>query len=215
LLLRKIGIPARYAVGYALVEPGGNDRQFVVRERHAHSWVLAYVDGQWRDFDPTPARWNRAELARSAIWRPLADRWSDLRFAFATWQWWPELDRRLLLALLAPCAVGLVWTLLRRRKKFRTVNRRPSLSGAMAWPGLDSELFLVERVLQKRGLSREAEETTAALMRRALATKVMELEPLLPAVNLHYRYRFDPEGLAPEDRQQLSQTVHRWLSERK
>src|SRR5688572_15529149 len=45
LLLRAAGVPARYAVGYSVQELKGD--KYVVRERHAHAWALAYVDRKW------------------------------------------------------------------------------------------------------------------------------------------------------------------------
>ena len=40
LLLRQLGIPARYAVGYAVHEATG--RKYVVRQRDAHAWCLVW-----------------------------------------------------------------------------------------------------------------------------------------------------------------------------
>ncbi len=54
LLLRTLGIPARLQAGYAGGEPDG-EGGYLVRDSHAHAWVLAYVEGHWRVFDPTPA----------------------------------------------------------------------------------------------------------------------------------------------------------------
>jgi transglutaminase-like putative cysteine protease len=65
LLLRQAGIPARYAVGYSAQEFSALERAFVVRNRHAHAWALALVDGRWVTVDTTPANWAELE-ARSA-----------------------------------------------------------------------------------------------------------------------------------------------------
>jgi len=54
LLLRTRGIPARLQVGYLGGEHDGGDG-FLVRDANAHAWVVAFVDGVWRVFDPTPA----------------------------------------------------------------------------------------------------------------------------------------------------------------
>ena len=48
LALRAVGIPARYATGYAVQEWGELEKAYVVRRRHAHAWALAYVDGAWK-----------------------------------------------------------------------------------------------------------------------------------------------------------------------
>jgi transglutaminase-like putative cysteine protease len=83
LLLRAVDIPARLQVGYAGGEPDGVDG-FVVRDSNAHAWVVAWVDEEWRIFDPTPpaARPGFTELARgfrlATLWQrveSLWDRW--------------------------------------------------------------------------------------------------------------------------------------------
>src|SRR5438445_9755844 len=55
LLLRRGGVPARVATGFA---PGGYSRsrgEYVVRDNDAHSWVEAYFEPYgWVPFDPTP-----------------------------------------------------------------------------------------------------------------------------------------------------------------
>ena len=57
LLLRAMGIPARYAVGYSVREYSSLEKQYIVRKRNAHAWTLVYVDGMWQPFDTTPADW--------------------------------------------------------------------------------------------------------------------------------------------------------------
>ncbi len=54
MLLRSLDIPARLQTGYLGGEPDGAGG-WVVRDANAHAWVVAYVDGGWRVFDPTPA----------------------------------------------------------------------------------------------------------------------------------------------------------------
>ncbi len=53
LLLRALGIPARLQAGFAGGEPDG-EGGFLVRDSNAHAWVVAFVEGRWRVFDPTP-----------------------------------------------------------------------------------------------------------------------------------------------------------------
>jgi protein-glutamine gamma-glutamyltransferase len=212
LLLRKANIPARYAMGYAAVEPATNPREFRIRERHAHSWVLAWIDGRWHDFDPTPHTWNDTELRQSSMLRPLSDRWADLRFWFAAWQPLPGLNGRLAIYLLCPPGLVLVWALLRRRGKLRTQSQRPSLAHAYAWPGLDSEFFLIENALKKNGVTRQTDETTAAWLLR-LTPQHSSLLQIEPALRLHYKYRFDPLGLTADERLLLAKNVRSWLAE--
>jgi protein-glutamine gamma-glutamyltransferase len=54
LLARAQGIPARVVTGYRGGDVNRVGGYTIVRERNAHAWVEAWVDGQWRSFDPTP-----------------------------------------------------------------------------------------------------------------------------------------------------------------
>jgi hypothetical protein len=47
LLLRRAGIPTRYVVGYAVEEQGDEPGEWVLRGKHAHAWVQAYLGGEW------------------------------------------------------------------------------------------------------------------------------------------------------------------------
>ncbi|MEQ8226041.1 MAG: transglutaminase-like domain-containing protein, partial [Candidatus Eremiobacterota bacterium] len=55
ILLRSASIPARYVTGYLVHEYNEHTCYYIVRDRDAHAWVEAFVDGHWVTFDPTPA----------------------------------------------------------------------------------------------------------------------------------------------------------------
>ncbi len=55
LMARTLGIPARVVGGYRVTEVNPLTGVAVVRDRDAHAWVEAWVDGAWRGWDPTPA----------------------------------------------------------------------------------------------------------------------------------------------------------------
>lgn len=80
LLLRQAGIPARYAVGYSAQEFSALEKAFVVRNRHAHAWAIAQVDGRWIVVDTTPANW--AELESEAARSPFG-----ALLDVASWAW--------------------------------------------------------------------------------------------------------------------------------
>jgi transglutaminase-like putative cysteine protease len=64
VMLRSVGVPARFVVGYTAGEEA--DGKYVVRGFDSHAWVQVYFPGVgWVDFDPTPAGPRRqAETAR-------------------------------------------------------------------------------------------------------------------------------------------------------
>lgn len=56
ILLRSVGIPARWAVGYAQGERL-DDGSYLVRQRDAHAWPEAYFPGiGWVEFEPTASQ---------------------------------------------------------------------------------------------------------------------------------------------------------------
>lgn len=55
LMLRAQGVPTRYINGFVVQERSFDDEYYVVRLKHAHAWVEAYLPGKgWTTFDPTP-----------------------------------------------------------------------------------------------------------------------------------------------------------------
>ncbi|MDB4940521.1 MAG: hypothetical protein JWP97_55, partial [Labilithrix sp.] len=71
LLARTNGIPARVISGYRVTEYSSLGHA-VVRERNAHTWVEAWVDGRWESWDPTPAV-EHATLARTSRWERITE----------------------------------------------------------------------------------------------------------------------------------------------
>jgi hypothetical protein len=56
VMLRSLGIPARYINGFQTGEYNDVGGDYIVRASDAHSWVEAYFPGRgWITFDPTPA----------------------------------------------------------------------------------------------------------------------------------------------------------------
>jgi transglutaminase-like putative cysteine protease len=205
LLLRQLGIPARYAVGYAIHEPSGEG--YVVRQRDAHAWCLVWdaESGLWRDFDTTPASWVEAEETRTSPYQALSDFWSRIRFELAKLRWGQTRLRQFILWGLIPVLGLLFYQIIRRFRGKRGRNGRKSSVENLTWPGLDSEFYQLERKLVQRGVSREPGEALSSWLPRAIAEPgLFEIrQPLQQLLLLHYRYRFDPLGLSQSDRDAL------------
>ena len=69
VMLRSLGIPARYINGFQTGEYNDVGGDLVVRASDAHSWVEAYFPGfGWLTFDPTPpSDENAARIVRAAL----------------------------------------------------------------------------------------------------------------------------------------------------
>jgi hypothetical protein len=217
LLLRAADIPARYATGYSVQEWSPLERTWVVRTRHAHSWALAWVDGAWRDVDSTPAGWAETEAFGASMWQPVKDLWAWGMHAFEQWRYG---ERRggvttWLAWLLIPLSLILVWRLFFRRRHRRTGGSRRGGDAARILGGADSEFYAVERRLGALGLARAPAEAAGRWLERIgaqepVAGSSAELGRLLA---LHYRYRFDPQGLPAADRERLRADAFAWLAE--
>ena len=211
LLLRQAGVPARYAVGYSVQE--GSAGKYLVRERHAHAWCLAYVNGAWRDFDTTPPLWQEVESKNASFWEPLSDAWARLWFEFSKWRWSRGGSRKYLtwivLALLVLLIVRLFWK--KQWSRFR--HPHPEKRAVRLPPGLDSEFYLIEKELTHLGLERRPGETLSAWLNR-IGPFYSAAAPLLQRIlTLHYRLRFDPAGLNAAERQSLKSEVEAWLKQ--
>jgi len=207
LLLREMGIPARYAVGYAVNESSG--RGYVVRERDAHAWCLVWNASRqmWEDFDTTPPSWVAEENKRAPAVQWLSDFWSWLRFQIAKLRWGQTNLRQYILWALVPMLALLLFQIIfRRGRRRRTESKTGDSAAANFWPGLDSEFYLLERKLAARGVPRPPGEPLSDWLARTLADPALAdlRKPLEELLRRHYRHRFDPRGLSAAEREALA-----------
>ena len=208
LLLRAAGIPARYATGYSVQEWSTREQRYLVRARHGHSWALVYLDGSWRDLDTTPAAWATVEGEAASVWEPLADLASWAMFLFSRWRWADQETGYLRHAgwLLLPLVGFLAWRLYGKRRVARGGVARQAEARSAVCPGADSEFYLVEAELARRGLGRQPWEPVSSWLTRVEGSELAGLAAL------HSRYRFDPNGLDVAEREALRAGVRDWLA---
>lgn len=213
LLLRRLGIPARYAVGYAVHETSGDG--YVVRLRDAHAWTLVWEPEQklWVDFDTTPGSWVQEEEKLRSPLEWLRDAWSRLGFEVSKLRWGQTKLRQYLLGITIPGLLLLLYQVLFRRGRKRQGQPKSDADFLTNWPGLDSDFYQLEQAIARRGVPREPSEPLNEWLRRVATTPDFSnlSGPLRELLRLHYRYRFDPLGLAPEDRQALHEQTRTCL----
>ena len=210
MLLRELGIPARYAVGYSVHEPSGTG--YVVRERDAHAWCLVWNQDTkaWEDLDTTPASWVAIEGRNASALDSFSDLWSWLVFQFERLVTRQAHLRQYIIWTLAPVlAVLLYYILFQRRGKARAAGRKSGGEGPLIWPGHDSAFYHLEKALADRGLPRQPHETLSGWLERAAAEPALAglRPPLRELLQLHYRYRFDPLGLNEKEQKALAQNT--------
>ena len=201
LLLRKAGIPARYVVGYSVSEKRGEN--YIARERDAHAWCLAWVEGHWLQVDNTPASWHQVESQHSSFVQAVKDFFSDLWFRFSVFRWSKSNYRQYAVWAVVPLLIVVVYRLARQRRKRKLGDSAESQCRRFAASGLDSEFYAVERRLAELGLGRLEQETWESWGGRIKDDSRVSATQLRLLISLHYRLRFDPEGLPTEDRRQL------------
>ncbi|MBD2629054.1 transglutaminase-like domain-containing protein [Trichormus variabilis] len=217
LLMRALGIPARYAVGYSVHEFSNLEKQYLVRSRHGHAWTMVYIDGNWQAFDTTPSDWTSIEDATAGKWTFISDLWSFLGFTFSSWLrnlrsshlfkyiWW----------LLLPFILILVRKLAPQKGVRRVFKKQifPETNNKYDLINQDSEFYLIEKALTELGFIRYPYESLKNWIERLKEEMPTSdfLEDLSSLIELHYRYRFDPQGIKEPERAGLKSAVQLWL----
>jgi protein-glutamine gamma-glutamyltransferase len=212
LVLRAAGIPARYATGYSVQEYSPLEKMYIVRSKHAHAWALAFIDGTWRDVDTTPSSWYDAEKNESGL-TAVTDLWSWLVFKVSGLVWGEKETRfaYYLLLIAVPILIIFGWRLYKKKRVFLGKTKQKKEDASVPQKGRDSEFYAIESELARRGLGRQKWEPLTTWINR-IAANTATPDLLQQVVSLHYRYRFDPDGLNAQDRQALKESARTWLA---
>lgn len=193
MLLRLRGIPCRMVGGYLGHEWSEDDKELIIRERHAHAWVEVWDPKQgWMTIDPTPAQDDmrvRGTTALSKVQEWLQDMWASVatfdgktRARLMTWVqnslWELLITMRAhplgSFMVLAWLVLGLWWW--RRRQR----------------PLVPAAVHDYRTVLHKLGLQLEPGETPRQLLLRAepVLTREEHRQLLGEATRLHEARRY-------------------------
>ena len=192
LVLRRLGIPARYVTGFANPEIVEGLPYSIFRRKHSHAWVEAYVDNRWVIFDPTPpilpqfadapswwsVKWEgvRGRFARvmhalkEGEWRRIVDSWQNQSTAL--------LESSILYAMLIILVAGFAGRKIYIAYKLSSKNRAYVSARSLEWV---NKLNRAERDLTRAGFRREPGETVgkfAARVRIALSHLAEDQIPL-------------------------------------
>ncbi len=214
LLLRQAGVRARYVTGYAVKESARHGDTYLVRGRDAHAWALAYHSdtGIWDQIDTTPADRDKAQGAQPPWWEPASDALSNLYFQFSKWRWNKTSYARYTTWLLVPMILYLIGRIVFARRRQRPASGADDAAHRPPWPGLDSELYLINRQLASAQLSRLSNEPLRSWQQR-LELAFPDSDRLRRIFHLHRSLRFDPRGLKKEERETLRSEAQQWLAE--
>ena len=189
LLARLNHVPTRVVTGYRVVESSELGDYRIVRERNAHAWVEAWVDGRWVTLDPTPAD-PLASAARAST--PFGAALIDL--LSTSWEKVDDFLTRRSPFELTLALVGLVGLLLLARW---VRGRGVAKVEPVAPPDPPLPCFIaLEAALAQQGLSRAPHETLGAFADRiAIAsTKEDRLSEATRVVREYAELRYGGRG---------------------
>jgi len=171
LLLRALRIPARYVTGYSVQEYSERENSFLIRQRHAHAWVEARVDGNWVEVDTTPSTWMSAEEGTASFWQPVLDLANFLSFRLSEWKrdLVTEQDHSLvwLLGVIMVVAIGWLGGLRAKRKWKLKKPEAAAIRGQHQPASAEVCAFReLEREFATLGLGRSPAEPARAWLKR-------------------------------------------------
>ncbi|MDH5736876.1 MAG: transglutaminase domain-containing protein, partial [Gammaproteobacteria bacterium] len=207
LMLRYLGVPARYVVGYSVQEFDPALSMFVVRKRHAHAWAIAWLDNRWQVVDTTPADWELLERKEMGLFAPLMDEIS--RRFFLLQRWW-ELQKieayQNFLFLLAVLLFALLIFRLSQEKQVVIGDATDSMDGD---PGVTSLLpfHKLEKTLTRNGLSRYKGELLSNWLSR------IDKKQFTEAIRQHYKWRFHAQEMSAREKTSHANLVNAWIQE--
>jgi hypothetical protein len=207
LLLRAVGIPARYATGYAVAERDVKRDEYVIRGTHGHAWCRVWDEetSRWIDFDCTPPSWLEHAVPSSGLTRAFNDAMKRAREDFFVWRNRPE-NRfmvNLVLGGIGTILFGFVsfrlWTTRERQARFHSGASIPCDKLITPLHELGSK---AQKILGPRppGL-------TYADWFSGLRSGLGMYDRFDEAIRLHQRMRHDPVPMEAVDVLRLSELV--------
>ncbi len=216
LILRQVKIPARYATGFIAHEYSNLEKQLIVRKKDAHAWVKVYIDGQWENFDTTPASFLQIDAEQVSSFF-VADLISFLAFKLSQLrhETGAELMKRFGLWLLLPLVV-ILFLRLRKSNSVKKVKIKPLSADDRDTTPDHISFYLIEEILTEKGFSKYPHETYFSWLRR-IGRHFQEnniMNHLHHLLHLHNKDRFSEFGLSDAEKIQFNlqlKTISRQL----
>ncbi|MES2440410.1 MAG: transglutaminase-like domain-containing protein [Verrucomicrobiota bacterium] len=205
LLLREAGIPARYAIGYGVMERDAARKEYVIRGTHGHAWCRVWDAnaGKWIDFDTTPGSWFEVVEQQNTMLQRFYDSLKRLREDFFLWRNQPS-NRLAVSVVMSAIALGVVAFIMKRLWKSKRRLDTEKRSNGYTGPVIRTPLNAFESQARKQLGSRPPGQPFAEWLIR--------LRPTLPdagvldeALELHQRLRFDPAPSVPGEMDRLAE----------
>ncbi len=210
LILRKNGIPTRYVTGFLVSEYSDFENKYIVRQRHAHAWVEAFLDGSWVTVDTTPATWPEIEQEEASFFEPMRDFFSYFKLKYDQFRLQTEQRYNLILSciiILLTAFLGFrVYHRMQSKNKIEQEMRARKLFEEIATPFSD-----IENKLVATGISRGNGEPFMAWAARINDLQPIDLKDIGKLYTLHQKLRFDSKNTSNAVKIKLKAGVAIWL----
>ncbi len=210
LVLRELGIPSRYTIGYVAAEYSRLEQQYIIRHRHGHAWARVFVDGTWQDYDTTTANWLEIEEQNQSGLHYISDFFSFLSFQFARIRDNPDNHLGKVAAVLVLFLIVLVCNRIRKQKGRKTKKAvTAQLPQHKAEVLFDSAFYELEKAVTGKGFPRFPGEPAllwADRVEQAMPA-LLDYTLLRQAALLHYSLRFGHKAQHDRALQQLQQVA--------
>lgn len=211
LLLRFVGIPSRYVVGYAVIEKSRLEGKYVVRERHAHAWAEAFVDRQWRVVDTTPAVWVEKDREQASIFAGLQDVFYLIRHKYRLFQIGTGTDKTLIFSIIVIVLTSFLVLRIYRRMKIEQAGRERDAIKNRSFARIVSPFTPIVETLMQSDLVRGDNESFVDWVTRLELWTDFDRSEFDRLYRLHLQMRYDPEGLSVGEFERLRQGSENYL----
>jgi hypothetical protein len=204
LLLRAADVPARYCVGFSVMERSTRSNTWIIRGTHGHAWTRVWDDNRqrWVDFDPTPPGWLAAETGEATRSQWLADAYQRFKEDFFLWRNRPA---NRLGATIVMWILGLsVFIFIGRRlwKSKLVVDTKKQIVYGNG-ERITTPLHALEKPALKILSPRQPGETLVSWLAK-LKSHNFPAATLEEAASIHQRLRFDPSPTESDQVERLT-----------
>lgn len=211
LLLRKMGIHARYTIGYTMDEYSSLEKAWISRGSDAHAWVRMWNGKQWINVDTTPG--GPPQLDFTA---PVRDFFSWLQFKFSRWRFSKENEDQLVNILpyiILGLVLYIVWRLRSVKRKKTRIQRKGTNKNENNDP-FSVKFRAFHETLEKRDLEKQPWEGLNHWTRRVTrqANEIdLDLEKFTRLTTFYDRYLYDNTSVTEEEKREVDASLSDWL----
>ncbi len=207
LLLRTAGIPTKYINGFVIDEKDMFSDKYIIRERHAHAWVEAYIDNRWKVVDTTPSIWLEEDKKETSL-EFISDFFSFLRNKITIFIKQNKKHKSMMFLVLI---LLIIFLFFKKILKFINKKRWLKKSKKSISKNIDTQFVLIIKELEKFEIEQNKNETIISWMYRINKNFPIKIKLLNSIYEIHLKYRFDPNGLTKKENTNYKSQINEWF----